>query len=80
MTSIKWVEPVSVAAGAQEIRVVSGPSEALACLSEAWPDARGPRYVAARSICRAAIDGRKPVEDARNLFLLAAHEAKLHAH
>lgn len=58
---------------------VNGPSEALDWMSRNWPDARGPCYVAARSLCRAAMSGRRSPEEARDMFLSAAEEARLSA-
>jgi hypothetical protein len=41
---------------------------------------RGLKYLRARSVCRAALDGRKTVEEARAEFMAAAEEAKLKVH
>jgi hypothetical protein len=45
-----------------------------------WPDRRGPLYVAARSVCRAAIAGRRSPEEAREIFMSATREAELTTH
>nr|WP_083639330.1 DUF982 domain-containing protein [Xaviernesmea oryzae] len=78
MKKLQWSLPIALhhAGASQE---VSGPSEALDWMSRNWPDARGPRYVAARSLCRAAMSGRKSPEEARDMFLSAAEEARLSA-
>jgi hypothetical protein len=49
-------------------------------MANLWPDRRGPFYVAARSVCRAAIDGRKSAEEAREIFISAMREAHLKTH
>ncbi|MCV9996742.1 DUF982 domain-containing protein [Pararhizobium sp. YC-54] len=80
MPNTKWSNPVEVGFAHKGSQVVLGPFDALICLMDTWPDLRGPRYVAARSLCRAAIDGRKSAEEAREVFIAAAQEAKLQTH
>lgn len=80
MRHIKWSSPIQVGFSQGDAKIVSGPSEALHCMADLWPDRRGPVYVAARSVCRAAIDGRRSAEEARALFISAAQEAHLQAH
>ncbi len=80
MRQVKWNEPIEVGFLKGDIRTISGPSDALNCLANLWPEYRGPHYVAARSICRAAIDGRKSAEEARAVFISATREARLKAH
>ena len=80
MPNTKWSNPVEVGFEHKGSQVVLGPFDALICLMDTWPDLRGPRYVAARSYCRAAIDGRKSPEEAREVFIAAEQEAKLQAH
>ncbi len=77
MATEKWNNPISVGFENTDPRTVLGPFDALACLADLWPDARGLRYLKARSACRAALDGRKSVEEARAEFVAAAEEAKL---
>jgi hypothetical protein len=77
MQDLKWSSPIEVGFASGGAQTVSGPSEALRCLANLWPDCRGPQYVAARSVCRAAIDGRKSPEEARELFISATREAHL---
>jgi len=79
MFKMKWHDPVEVDLS-QGSQLVQGPVEALVFLLDAWPDRRGPRYVAARSFCRAAISGRKSAEEARQMFIEAAQEAQITAH
>jgi Protein of unknown function (DUF982) len=81
MPHTKWSNPVEVGFAHKGSQVVQGPFDALICLMEdTWPDLRGPRYVAARSYCRAALEGRKSPEEAREVFISAAKEAKLQTH
>lgn len=80
MPTTKWSNPVKVGFSSVGSQVVNGPFDALICLMDTWPDLRGPRYVAARSLCRAAIEGRRSPEEARAVFIAAAEEAKLKAH
>ncbi|MCK3780756.1 DUF982 domain-containing protein [Ensifer sesbaniae] len=74
-----WKQPIELDFVGGVCRTVKGPSDALACLADHWPR-RGPFYVAARSACRAAIEGRRTAEEARKLFISAAEEAELGTH
>jgi hypothetical protein len=74
-----WNRPIELGLTGGDVRVVNGPSDALACLAGQWPH-RGPYYVAARSACRAAICGRRTPDEARRLFIFAVEEAHLSAH
>jgi len=80
MQVIRWSSPIEVGFVQGGAQTVNGPSEALHCLANMWPDRRGPLYVAARSGCRAAVAGRKTAEEARELFISAALEAHLTMH
>lgn len=73
----RWREPIKINAPISGIVGIDGPFEALVVLLDEWPDMRGPSYVRARSVCRAAIAGRKNAEEARQIFLVAAKEADL---
>lgn len=75
-----WGKPLEIDFSPSGVVAISGPTEALNCLAHFWPDHRGPRYVAARSVCRAAIDGRKSLEQAREVFVTAVEEARLGRH
>ena len=77
MYDIKWSSPIEVGFAPGRAQMVQGPSEALNCLANLWPDRRGPLYVAARSVCRAAVAGRRSAEEARELFISATREAHL---
>jgi hypothetical protein len=71
-----WSKPVTLSFAASGAQVVTGPFEALIHLTDHWPHRGGLKFVKARSACRAAIDGRKSVEDARLEFEEAAKEAQ----
>jgi hypothetical protein len=73
----RWREPVKIKAPISGSMRVDGPFDALVVLMDEWPDMRGPGYVRARSLRRAAIAGRKDAEEARESFLVAAREADL---
>jgi hypothetical protein len=75
--TMKWNEPVRIEAPISGDVQVNGPFEALAVLLDEWPDLRGPGYVRARSLCRAAVAGRKDAEEAREIFITAAREANI---
>ncbi len=73
----RWTEPVIINAPVSGRLEVKGPFEALVILMDEWPDLRGAGYIRARSICRAAIAGRRDAEEARIEFIGAAQEANL---
>ncbi|KQV83996.1 DUF982 domain-containing protein [Rhizobium sp. Root1220] len=77
MASNKWNDPIDLGFENTAARTILGPFDALKCLADLWPSARGLRYLKARSACRAALDGRKSLEEARAEFVAAAEEAKL---
>lgn len=78
MQQTSWQKPVRVAFGHVGTEIINGPLEALALLTDRWPDLRGPHFVKARSSCRAALDGRRSPEEARQHFEQAVSEAQLH--
>lgn len=78
MPQTSWQKPVRVAFSQIGIEDINGPSEALNLLTDRWPDMRGPQFVRARSLCRAALDGRRTPEEARLQFEQAVSEAQLH--
>ena len=80
MQYVHWHSPVKIAFMRGVVRTVQGPTEALRCLADLWPDQRGPHYVSARRLCRAALDGRRSAEEARKAFVTATREARLSAH
>lgn len=76
MRDTTWEKPVRVTFDHCGTESVKSPFEALALLTERWPDMRGPHFVKARSACRAALDGRRTLEEARVQFEQAVHEAR----
>ena len=78
MPQVSWQKPVRVAFDHLGTQVINNPFEALILLTDRWPDMRGPQFVRARSICRAALDGRKTPEEARLQFEEAVSEAQMH--
>lgn len=74
----KWNKPVCVMFAQTGMQMVNGPYDALALLTDKWPDMRGMSFVRARSTCRAALDGRKTFEEARLQFERAVSEAQAH--
>lgn len=75
-----WTEPVEVNFDMNSKNLIVGPFDALALLTEKWPEKRGLNFVRARSACRAALDGRKTPEEARKCFEDAVSEAKRQPH
>jgi hypothetical protein len=73
----RWLQPVQITTSQSGVQTVHGPFAALIFLMDDWPDMRGADYVKARSLCRAAIAGRKTPEEAREVFISAAREANL---
>lgn len=79
MVTTRWTNPVRLGFTQGGMQTVSGPFEALIYLTEKWPNMRGLHFMRARSACRAALAGRKTPEEAREIFIEAAHEAELKA-
>ncbi|MGV1873744.1 DUF982 domain-containing protein [Agrobacterium rosae] len=77
MCGTAWQEPVEIKAPKSGNQTVHGPFAALIFLLDEWPNLRGPAYLKAKTICRAALAGRKSVEEARETFLRAVREANL---
>lgn len=77
MNKIVWTKPVEISVDQANKDVVAGPRDALTLLTENWPHTRGLMFVRARSACRAALDGRKTLEEARRCFEEAVSEASL---
>lgn len=73
MQGIKWDHPVRV--GANGERCISGPQDALQCLSE-WPQG-GWFYERARNRCHAAIERGESLGLSRKAFIGAAIESSL---
>ena len=77
MNKIVWTKPVEISVDQANKDVVAGPRDALNLLTENWPHTRGLMFVRERSACRAALDGRKTLEEARRCFEEAVSEASL---
>ncbi len=75
----QWTTPVCVAVGNTDKQMIKGPHDALAMMTEQWPFSRGMEFVRARSVCRAALDGRKTVEEARVQFEHAVNDVPIHS-
>ena len=80
MRDTSWEKPVHVTFDHLGTKDVRSPFEALALLTGNWPNMQGPEFVRARSVCRAALDGRKSPEEARQQFEQAVSEAQRHTH
>lgn len=52
--------------------------EALAFMERRWPRIKGRCFAEAHAACLAALDGRQHAEHARDRFLAAVEEARLH--
>lgn len=73
---MRWNEPAKIDAPISGNVVVNGPFEPLTIMLDEWPDLRGRTdFVKARSLCRAAVAGRKDPEEARAIFINVAKEA-----
>ncbi|MGO4567633.1 DUF982 domain-containing protein [Rhizobium sp. 2YAF20] len=80
MMTDKWSSPIEVGFGVWGYRTITGPFDAMICLTDLWPDRRGAHFISARSACRGAIAGRVGAEQARSEFLAAAEEARILTH
>lgn len=58
-------------------RTIYTTADAAYYLLHKWPAEEGAEYRRARQVCLAALDGRRPANDAREAFLAAAKEADL---
>lgn len=75
MPNRAWLSPVAVEFPHQERLSVAGPFDAMTCLTNSWPTMTGHKFLKARSACKAALDGRVSVDDARRDFVAAVREA-----
>jgi hypothetical protein len=78
MSKRKWTTPVEINLGVTGTRSVAGPFDALIYLTDQWPNRSGPRFLKARVACKAAMEGRLEAEAAREEFVAAANEVRLH--
>ncbi len=73
-----FAEPVAVSVGiVGDIHHVSSARQAVALLTQHWPDAGTPKHRAARLACLAAVNGDRPPDTARTAFVEAAREARI---
>ena len=71
-----WHPPVTIETlTLGRYRMVSNAAEAARILLEEWPVDEGEAFVAAKTLCLAALEGKADPEEARKAFLLAADEA-----
>ncbi|WP_082597340.1 DUF982 domain-containing protein [Rhizobium sp. Root708] len=75
MPNDAWDAPVNVSFPHLDRQIVSGPFEAMTCLTDRWPNMSGLKFLRARMACKAALDGRLPAHDARAVFIEAVDEA-----
>jgi hypothetical protein len=59
-------------------RTVRSTEDAALCLLERWPTGKGKAYMVAQRTCLDALEGRATAENARQAFIKAAREAKIH--
>lgn len=74
---VTWRAPVRIRAGAGLAESVRGPEEALHCLTYRWPAAEGSCFDTARRKCVLALQKRAACEEARDVFISAAIEARM---
>ena len=70
-----WERPVIVSIPGAKRQEVGSAFEALAIMTEAWPDMTGRHFIRARISCRAALEDRATPDEARLEFAKAAQEA-----
>ncbi len=75
MPNNEWNAPVDVNFPHQDRQVVTGPFEAMTCLTTKWPNMSGLKFLRARMACKAALDGRMSADEARVVFVEAVSEA-----
>lgn len=73
MHQAQWQKPVEAAG-----RAISNPLEAIHFMDREWPGRKTMRFAQAHHLCLAALDGRKPADEARASFEDAVDEAQLH--
>lgn len=70
-----WEEPVIVSTPSVRRQEVCSAFEALAIMTEGWPDMTGKHFIRARISCRASLEDRATPDEARQEFAKAAQEA-----
>ncbi|MCF6371084.1 DUF982 domain-containing protein [Rhizobium halophilum] len=66
--------------GGDHFKRVCSPRDAVACLTNHWPDQRGRAYAAAKRACLKAIKGEVALSIAEAAFVKAAEEAGILKH
>jgi Protein of unknown function (DUF982) len=77
MDDKRFPSPLELRLTEARTRRVATVWEAIECLQSQWPITTRPAYRVAMRICRDALDGLRPVSEARRAFRAAAREAGL---
>jgi hypothetical protein len=77
MDDKRFPSPLELCIGETHTRRVATVWEAIECLQSQWPITTRPAYRAAMRACRDALDGLRPVSEARRAFRAAAREVGL---
>jgi hypothetical protein len=77
MDDKRFPSPLELRLTETHTRLVATVWEAIECLQTQWPISTLPAYRAAMRACRDALDGLRPVSEARRAFRAAAREAGL---
>jgi hypothetical protein len=77
MDDKRFFSPLELRIAGTHTRRVATVWEAIECLQSQWPITTPPAYRAAMRACRDALDGLRPVSEARRAFRAAAREAGL---
>lgn len=64
-----------VSDGGDHFKNICTPRDALACLSNDWPEPHSKSYAVAKRACVKAIEGKVPLSVAEAAFMKAADEA-----
>ena len=72
----RWSKPITFETPRLgQYRTIVSTQEAARALVNDWPVEKGRQLRAARRICTAVLEGKKPPSDARHAFIAAAVEA-----
>jgi hypothetical protein len=75
--AVTWTVPVRVRVGNGFSETIGGPEEALHCLTYRWPAVGGNQFDTARLKCLRALQKQASCEEARDVFISAAIEARM---
>ena len=75
--AVEWRKPVMVRIGYGPTETIRGPSEAFEYLNSRWPIVEGIYHDLAEQKCRAAMERKAFAEEARDIFVSAAIEARV---